>query len=136
MHTKFVFIIDSSQVPVDIEKCSVKLNATKVNDGVCGENRDRLWRYINWYDVNITCKLCDMDPVNVLLRDVDNDDAGAPPLVKSFGALIHPPNQKRTAYALGGVIVDDWEWSIGGRTERASVSIPMRAVTFVQSRLM
>jgi hypothetical protein len=135
MHTKFVFLQDSQKLPLDVEKWSLKLNATKVNDGVCGEPRDRLWRYINWYDLNFTCKLVDIIVVLSLLRDVDNDDAGAIPLVKAGGLLILPPNQNRRALAISNVIIDDWEIAAGGRTERAVLTIPARAQEVKESRV-
>jgi hypothetical protein len=136
MHSKFVFLMDAGQIPVDVEKWSVKLNATKVNDGICGEPRDRLWRYINWWDVSITCKLVDAQLIKTLLRDVQNDDAGALPLVKAAGVLIIPPNQQKAAFTLNEVIIDDWEWASGGRTERSVCTIPMRAKDFLESRVI
>jgi hypothetical protein len=136
MHTRFLFILDTSQVPVDVEKWSVKLNVTKVNDGVCGEPRDRLWRYVNWWDVNITCKQVDAVVLKALIKDVENDDAGAVPLIKAAGILILPPNQSKAAFSLSGITVDDFEWAVGGRTERSVVTIPMRAEQCVESRVI
>lgn len=136
MHSRFIFLQDSVQLPLDVEKYSIKLNATKVNDGICGEPRDRLWRYINWWDISFTCKLVDMAAILALLRDVDNDDAGAIPLVKAGGILVFPPNQNKSALTINNVVIDDWEFASGGRTERATLTVPARAQEVKPSRVI
>ena len=130
-NAKIYFFIDGKKVPLDVRTWSVKANVTKAADGVGGEKRDRLQTIINYYEISLTCWQVDVNDLAALLVSIDNDDAMVEPLDKQVTFLIKPNRGKSAGFiAHGDVTFDDWEWASPGRTERQTLTIPIRAQYF------
>jgi hypothetical protein len=129
--TKVVFFIDGAKVTVDVTSWSAKPNVTDANDGVCGEDRDRLQTITNFYEVSLTCKQTGVDDLKKLLVDTDNDDAAALPLDKQIGILVRPHNGTSVGFVTSGdTAIGGWDWASPGRSERQTLTIPIRAQYF------
>lgn len=129
-NAKVTFLQDNTKVPVDVTSWSVKRNATKVNDGVGGEDRDRLDSITNYFDISLTCKQVGIEDLKKLLEDIDNEDALVAPLDKALAFTIKPNDGSKASFVATEVTVDDWDWASGGRTERQTLTIPLRARYF------
>lgn len=127
LHCRMLFIQDNAQVVLETQKVEIKTAGTKANDGVNGEPRNRHAFYVDGYEISVTAWLTDLTPVKALLRNQQNEDASALPLTKAFGIVVFPPNSAKAAINADEVTIDDWSWSIPGRTERSLITVPMRA---------
>ncbi|HEU4728386.1 MAG TPA: hypothetical protein VFT22_10865 [Kofleriaceae bacterium] len=132
-HCKFRFFQNAQAVTVDVLKWSVKPNVTKYQDGVNGEDRDRIGRETNFFEGTFECRQVDTSALKALLASQDNDDAGVVPLDQAVGVTVTPPNQNKAAFVGKGVVIDDWEWASEGRTERHRLTIPFRCRYFDQA---
>jgi hypothetical protein len=127
------FIDGSNKVPVTIESWSVKPNVTAINDGIGGEDRDRLQTITNYYQCTLNCKQVNVADLIQILANSANDDTNALPLNKGLSFLIQPNDGTYASFQFSGdITVDDWEWANSGRTDRQKLTIPLRAQYFTQ----
>ncbi len=129
LHSTLVLFVGSSKLDApDVQQWSVKPNVTKINDGVCGEDRDRLDKVINFYDINLTMFNANVDKVLALLGYDLSTDLDAQPTVQ-FGIRVKAFGRKN-GFSATEMVIDDWEWKAGGRADRQMVTIPTRTRYF------
>lgn len=129
--SRLVFFQDDEQVAdFDVMSWSVKPEGTKANDGVCGEDRDRLQYIINNYAIQIEAKQQTIKLLEAFLEDQANKDARAIDLSKALGFLVYPLNGTQAAFQADEIVLDDWTWAVRGRAERNDISMPLRARYF------
>jgi len=130
-NAKVLFFQDGKQITLDVDSWTVKPNVTESNDGVCGEDRDRLQTDVNFFEINLETKQQKLDALDGLLDNIDNNDANVLPLDKSVAFSIKPNDGTSAAYAAGGeVTIGAWDFGTSGRTERNKLTIPLRAQYF------
>lgn len=129
-NSKFLFFYDGQQVTLHVQNWSVKPNVTEAADGVCGEDRDRLQTMVNFYEISVTAWNTDLAPVEKLLANIDNNDANVQPKDKTAVLSIKPNDGTSAAFVASEISIGAWELSVGGRTERATLTVPMRARFF------
>ena len=127
------FMDGANKVPVVVESWSCKPNVTAVNDGVNGEDRDRLQTMVNYYQFTLNCKQEGVKDLLKLLVNIKNDDQNTLPLNKGLAFIIKPNDGTTSMFQVSGdVTVDDWEWANSGRTDRQKLTIPMRSQYFTE----
>jgi hypothetical protein len=123
--TKF-FIAGISIGDLDVKSFSAKPNITSINDGVCGEDRDRLDNETNFYEIKLSCFQRDLSKFSKLLVDQDLIDEGGIATDKEFAFVIKAKDGSKKGYQCSEAVFDDWNLDVGGRTERGMLEIPIR----------
>lgn len=101
-------------------------NVTKINDGVNGEDRDRLDAETNFFDVALTCYGKDAKLLDAFLEEQATQDAGGQPLDVAEAFALKPRDGSKVAYSFSEGVLDDWSHEAAGRTDRQMYSIPLR----------
>lgn len=128
---KIDYYLNGSPVKsLDAKSWSVKRNVTSVNDGVGGEDRDRLDDITNFYEIEFEGFNQDMAKLDALLTDQSNDDAGVAPTDKQASIVIKPRDGTQVGYIASGCSHGAWEVGSSGRTDRIMTKVPVRAQYF------
>lgn len=122
----FRFFLGGPEVLLHAKTWNVKRNATKVADGVNGEQRDRLQSITNYFELASDCFMNNSALIDALLSIITNDDAGAAPLVAAGSVRLRILDGSRVSYVASELVVDDWDIRQGGRAERVMAGVPMR----------
>jgi len=125
-----LFINGSAVATLDIKSWSCKRNTTKIDDGVQGENRDRLDAITNSFSIDLEGFNQTMTKLQALLTDLANDDAQVQPTDKQVSFVIKPRDGTKVGFLAKGCCLDDWEIGAQGRTDRIMSKIPLRAQYF------
>jgi hypothetical protein len=126
-----IFLRDSQRVEFKCKTIDVKRNATNANDGVNGEDRDRLDSITNFYEIQIECFMEDARELQMLLDEDAQRDTRTQPLENGVGLLVRPNNGTKYSAQASQVTIDDWDWSAApGRTEASMLKVPLRARYF------
>lgn len=94
----------------------VSENATEVAEGVNGEDRDRLDKVTNYYDVTFDIFQSDMEFMDAYMEAQDADDNVQLPLKQSFAVLIKTP-KGNFVYLCQEAKVGPWDDSMTGRPD-------------------
>ena len=127
VNSKVRLTLDTKQFTVLVDKSSIKPNITKIEDHICGEDRARLGRIINFYDITLACKLLNPKPLLALFDYQDNEDAQQKALIAQLGILITPPGGSRVSIVAREIVIDDWSWAFQNRSDRQTLDLPLRA---------
>lgn len=126
-NARIVYFQDGNKVVLDAKTWSIKPNVTKNADGVNGEERDRLSRILNYWEVSISCYQRDATVLKQWLADQANEDAQAAPLSKSGGFRLYPRDGTSVAFVISDIVWDDFDLNQGGRDQAVMISLNMRA---------
>ncbi len=91
-------------------------NATEVAEGVNGENRDRLDKVTNFYDVSFDVFQPDMEFLDAYMEAQDAMDNNEFPLKQTFGVIIKTPRGNH-AYICQEAMVGPWDTGMSGRAD-------------------
>lgn len=105
---------------------SIKPNVTKHADGVNGEQRDRLSVTVNYYEGTAEMYMGDVQVVRDYLAAQAARDAMTVPLEQQGAVRWSPNDGTRTSFLLDELILDDFDWKNGGRSEKQMVTINFR----------
>ncbi len=122
--------VNGQEVVLNTKTFNVKANVTKANDGINGEDRDRLTRYINFFDISANCYQNDAKLLQALLDDIKNDDSQVAKLAKAAGIRIRVLDGSKAAFVVKELILDDFDFQSTGRTDKAMMNINMRCRYF------
>lgn len=125
-NSKAIFMIDGSQVVVEVVSWTVKRIGTEATDDIGGEDRSRFETITNGFSADLSCKMVDTSALESLLKDQDNDDANVEPTSKVFALSLKPNNGNSAGFAGREVTVGNWDWAGGDRTSAATLNIPLR----------
>jgi hypothetical protein len=125
-----IFLRDSKKVEIKSKSIEVTLNSTDSNDGVNGEDRDRLQSTPNFFEIQIEAYMEDCKELQIMMDEVEQIDTRTQPLEKGVAMLVRPNNGTKYAAEAQQVSIGAWSWSISGRTENSMLKIPMRARYF------
>jgi len=126
-NAKIRFRQDGQPVVLDAKSWTIKPNVTKNADGVNGENRDRLSKTINYYEITVSCFQRDASVLQAYLTDQNNEDAMAAALDKQAGFTLYPRNGTSAPFLVVDVVWDDFDLNQGGRADAVMVTVNMRA---------
>ena len=125
-NARIVFFQDSNKVTLDAKSWTIKPNVTKAADGVNGEQRDRLAKVTNFFEITISCFQRDAEILKRFLEDQANEDAQVAALDKQAGFRLYPRNGTSVPFLLSNVVWDDFEENMSGRADAVMVTLNMR----------
>ncbi len=121
------FFLGSQKKEIFSKTWKVKRNGTKVNDGVNGEDRDRLDFVVTDYSCDLEVYTKDLVVVESFVVDEqDNEDAQALPLDKALYVRFKPRGSSVWVATASEGCLDDWEIGSSGRTDSIMTTVPMR----------
>ena len=129
-----VFFLDGNKVVLDAKTWSIKPNVSKNVDDVNGEDRSRLSKTLNYYEITITCFQRDTTILEAYFKDQANEDAHVTPLDKVGGFRLRPHDGSKRSFVIRDVVWDDFEENQGGRTDAVMVTINLRASDVKQAQ--
>lgn len=103
----------------------VNENATETNEGVQGENRDRLDKVTNFYDVNFDIYQSDVAFLTAYLAAQAALDNNQIPLQQSFAVLIRTP-KGNFAFVCQEAVVGPIDMGMTGRADPVMVNCKAR----------
>ncbi len=104
----------------------VEENASENNDGVCGEDRDRLDKVTNYFSVSVDLYQKDQELMNAIIAAQEADDAAGFPLPQTCAIEIQQRNGTRVAYLLTECKFGPFKWSNSSRDEAVMVNLKIR----------
>lgn len=117
---------DSKPVLIDCKNFDLEENATETNDGVCGEDRDRLDKVTNFYSGTFDIYQVDQHVMQSIMDAQDQDDAAGIPLNQSASFRINNRDGTRTTYLLQEVKIGPFKNAAGGRGELLMLNLKIR----------
>lgn len=130
----FRLFLGGPEVVLNAKTWNCKLNATKVADGVNGEDRDRLQTIPNYFEMNSDCFMNNSKLIDAAVSVIANSDAGVAPLQAAGGMRIRILDGSRVSYIATELVLDDWDIRQGGRTDRVMMGLPMRFRYFKKTK--
>lgn len=125
-----VWVVDDEKKAIDVMSIDCNAVGTKVADGVGGELRTRNNFILDHHELKMVVQQQKLEAIKVLLQVQDNLDGLATPLGSAVGLVITFGDGSKNTVTLQDLTVDDWSWSMAGRTDRNKVTIPMRCNSF------
>jgi hypothetical protein len=123
---RLLFVQDRVPKSYPWKTWSIKPNVTKHADGVNGEQRDRLSKTLNYYEITAQMYVKDAEWLRDWLAAQAADDAMTAPIDQAGAVRFNPNDGTRKSFILDGLIWDDWDLSQGGRAEKKMVTVNMR----------
>jgi hypothetical protein len=118
---------DNEVATLNVKSWEFGPKVTEFQDGVNGEQRDRVGSQTDSYEINLELYVDTLEQIDVLIKDRDNEDARAVPLNKSALMQLFPRGAGQKAYAFTDLAVGAWRVKHSGRKERLTVSLPLQA---------
>lgn len=100
-------------------------NATEINDGVNGEDRDRLDKVTNFYEISFDIFQGDVDFMDAYMEAQAADDNNEFPLKQSFAVLIKTA-RGNFAYQCQEAKVGPWDQNNSSRQDAVMLSLKAR----------
>ena len=125
-NSTITFFLGGVKQVIDSKTYSITRNVTKHDDPVNGEDRNRVDSSTNHFDVAIDVYGTDAKLLEAFINEQQVQDDGALPLDVASGISIKPRDGSKFAVACTEGCVDDWNFTMGGRTEAAMYKIPLR----------
>src|ERR1700690_3693041 len=107
----FRVFLDSQELILNTKSWNVKVNVTKIADGVNGEDRDRLDRVVNYFEISADAFQRDVLVLQGFLKDIKNDDASVFGLAKGGGMRLKILDGSRKSFQCKEMTFDDWDFS-------------------------
>ncbi len=127
----FKVFLDGDELVLNSKSWNVKVNVTKIADGVNGEDRDRLDRVVNYFEISADLFQRDVKVLQGFLKDIKNDDASVFGLAKGGGMRIKILDGSRKAFVCKEMTFDDWDFTASARSDRAMLKVSFRCRYFL-----
>lgn len=120
------FVDDAKKAPLDFKSMNFGPVLEEIADGVGGEDHDRLDREFKYYQGEMECFNKDTQKLITLLGydATMNGNTGGTPC--SLGFQITDKTGVTIKLAAVEVVIGSWKWTMGGRTDRQMITIPVR----------
>lgn len=118
--------IGATKRDIVVKSWSIQRMGEKIEDGVCGEDRDRLDFEPSHFAVQLELWPDTVKMVEAFLEEQAVADAGVQPLDKSFALGLKPRDGSKFAVSCTEGSLDDWKIDGPGRKERLGYSTPLR----------
>lgn len=122
--------INGKETILNCKSWDANPNVTKVNDGVNGEDRDRLQVIVNYFEFTASCFMDKAQQIPDVLAYYGNNDAQVTPYDAAAAIQFKLLDGSKAAYVAKEVTVDDIKISNSGRTDRVMLSLNFRARYF------
>lgn len=132
-NTTFRLYWNGSVWTVAVKSWSIEEVAVEAEDGVNGEQRDRLQKIVKYYKATFeTWEDGASQTLQNLITSQANDDAFLPQLPLGGGILFRNQDGSKMAFTLKGCTMGPLKTGSSGRTERIAHSLSFRAQYFNQ----
>ena len=122
--------INGKETILNAKSWDASPNITKVNDGVNGEDRDRLQSIVNYFEFSASCYMDSGAQIPDVLAYYANNDAQVLPFDAAAAIQFKILDGSKKAFVAKEVTVDDVKISNSGRTDRVMLSLNFRARYF------
>ena len=123
-------LLDEKQLIVLAKSMEVEAVGEEIADDICGEERARLEFVLSHYKVMIEAMQEDLTLMKAFLAHQRLLDARTLPKESGLGFLVYPNDGTRAGFTATDYVLDAWKFSVGGRKDRNSLSIPGRCRYF------
>lgn len=113
---------------------SIKPIVVKHADDVNGEQRPRLSVTLSHYEITAQMYVLDAEWLRDWLAAQAARDAMSAPLEQQGAVRFNPNDLTRKSFILDELILDDWDFSQGGRTEKQMVTVNMRCTDLLEAK--
>lgn len=120
----------SEKIDLQATSFSVKPNVTQINDPILGKDRDDLDSEINYFEIKIETMVRNAKIIASFIKHQDKKDLKVTMAESAVGIIIKPHDGTQEAFMCRNFVLDDWEFSISGRTDRFKVPVPGRCQYF------
>ena len=127
---KMRLFFGNAEANLNAKTWSAKPNITKWNEGVNGEDADRLGSITNFWEFEFEGFQRDVSAFNAFINDVLLNQTQTAPQIITIGIVIKMLDGTKAAYQAIEVTRDDFEMNQGGRTERVMLKGSFRARYF------
>lgn len=124
-----LYIEDTKFPPLEAESWDLSEEAEEINDGVNGEDRERLDHEIKHYKLSVKCFNSTAEKLKTLLRYNEDRDAQNQQEA-TFGLKLRDKSGASDLFALTECDISGWKWASGGMTARGMLDIPIRGRYF------
>jgi len=104
----------------------IEANGTEVNEGVNGENRDRLDYILNGYTGSFDAYQSDMELMKAIIDQQQAEDDQGPPVIQTFAVQIVLRDGTRKAYLLQEAVVGPFKQSMSTRADPFMLNVKFR----------
>lgn len=113
---------------------TIKPIVVKHVDQVNGEQRARLSKTLDYYEISAEMYVKDAEFLRTYLEAQAAEDAMTAPIDQEGAFRLFPNNGTRESFIFEDLIWDDWELRQGGRTEKKMVTVNMRATNIKEAK--
>lgn len=117
---------DGKPVYIAVKSWKVSENATEVNDGVNGEDRDRLDKVTNFFSIDFEVYMEDTAFLRKYMEAQDLDDAASLPAKQTLSMQFKHRNGTRSSFVLQEGKLGPADIGMGGRADAIMVSCKAR----------
>lgn len=129
-NSKVKFFLHGKEIVIDVMRWNVKRVGTRIDDGICGEDRNRNGFLTNGYDISFTAQTADLKLLNAFLAEQRADDNGEVQKETALGFFIYARNATVAAYQAREVSTLDWDFGVDGNNDRNKMQVPLAARYF------
>lgn len=125
-----LFIVDNDKTKIDVMSGSVQAVGQKIADQIAGELRTRNQFIIDHFQCEFELQQTKLEALKAVLKIQDNLDANAIPLGAAAGLIITFNDGTKNTIVIQDITIDDWTFTLPGRTDRNKFKLPFRANVF------
>lgn len=133
-NASLVFFQNAKRRVLLFKSWNVKPNTTKANDGVNGEQRDRLSKVLNFYEITGQILWQDAEILDVYLEAQELEDANVAPIDQQGAVRLQPNDGTRRSFVLVDLILDDFDANNASRSETMMVTVNMRCTDLKKAK--
>lgn len=115
---------------------SLKPNVTKHNDGVNGEDRDRLDVTLNFYEGSFQMFMGDAQIIKDFIAAQKARDARTAPLDQQGGVRFYPNDGTKQSFVLVDLLVDEFDFNSGERNAKQMVTVNWRCTDLTEAKTL
>lgn len=120
------FYQNNKPVYLNAKNWEVEENATEINEGVNGEDRDRLDKVTNFFSCSVDVYMQDQELIKAYLESLATDDSAALPLRQVLAVQITERDQARAAYVMQEAKAGPIKFSMTSRPDPIMVNLKFR----------
>lgn len=124
---KMRLFINGKESILNAKSWSITADVTKVADGVNGEDRDRVYSFVNFFSFAGTCFMDKANQFDDLLGYFANTDLQVAPFDCACGITFKVQDGSKKAYVAKEISLDDFNINQTDRKERVMFQLNFRA---------
>jgi len=121
---------DGAPVYIAAKNWTVDQQATEIQEGVNGEQRDRLDLVTNYYSGSVDIYQADQVLMRAMMDAQQTDDAAATPLEQRASVRIRQRDGTRAAYKLSNCRFGPWTMAQSGRADPVMLTMKFRFTNY------